>query len=277
MAHHNHYWSCSAFADWIRGTIKPTAASMKDWRLWKDYAKDKSPVRYWIAEEGLDLVQDFITWPARKLYSVSYYCRNRFITKTHALTSDPKHLKRGQWCDLSNRFLPCMFNELVEFVEVELAWWHIAWSDKDERAKYNAPFWAWGWFKSSTWRSKQAGLDNLNWQMGLVHEDLDTTHPDYNKPTRQAVAAKEIYDLYTWWTEVYSNRPDAMEISGWSDWCAKRRQDTEGSTFWEDTTEEDAAETRRMIDLSDEIEQKYIKEDEEMMIRLIKIREALWT
>jgi hypothetical protein len=89
--------------------------------------------------------------------------------------------------DVGNRFLPCLFNELVDFVEVELAWWQIAWSGRDEHKKYNAPFWATGWFRWRTWRCRQAGLDNLAWQMTCNNKDYTPEDdPRYGELTPQA-------------------------------------------------------------------------------------------
>jgi hypothetical protein len=45
----------------------------------------------------------------------------------------------------------------------------------------------------------------------------------------------------------------------------------------EDKTPEEAEMCSTALDKSREIEAAYNKEDEEMMIRLIKIRESLWT
>ena len=132
MAQHSKYWSCTKFADWLRGTPKISAGTDDEWNNWYEQAKTAHPVRYWISEEGLDMVQDFITFPLRTLYSIKYYINNRWITRTHALTSHPRDIQPGAWSDLGNRFLPCLFNELVNYVEVELAWWHIAW-DGEER------------------------------------------------------------------------------------------------------------------------------------------------
>ena len=172
-----NYWSCSQFANWLRGTNKPGALTSDGWAAWRRTARSFSPIRYWLAEEGLDRIQNAIMWVPDRLYDIKYYINNRWITKTHQLTAHSRDIPRGEWRDVGNRFLPCLFNELVDFVEVELAWWHIAWSDKDERQKYNPPFWATGWFRWRTWRCRQAGLDNLAWQGDLVWE-ADHCEPD---------------------------------------------------------------------------------------------------
>ena len=280
MAQHSNYWSCSRFADWLRGTPKLKAGTSDEWEDWRKTAVSAHRFRYWLAEEALDHIQDFVTWPVRKIYDVKYYINNRWVTRTHSLTAHPRDIKPGQWRDVGDRFLPCLFNELVDFVEVELAWWHIAWSDKNERQKYNAPFWATGWFRWRTWRSAKAGLDNLDWQRNLVwkEEELGADSPDIGKPTHQAINAQEILDLYKWWTETHRNRPDAHEASGWSAHCERLREATGGSIFSNrGVSKELKKEGEKALKLCHKIEERYRQEDEAMMIRLIKIRDSLWT
>jgi hypothetical protein len=97
------------------------------------------------------------------------------------------------------------------------------------------------------------------------------------EPTYQAKAAKEILELYTWWKEIYPARPDVHDASGWTAYCEMRRE--KGYKFFdmEDKSEEEAEMCKTALDKSQELELQYAKEDEEMMIRLIKIRESLWT
>lgn len=273
-----NYWSCSRFADWLRGTPKPHAETSKGWRVWNELAEKSHPVRYWIAEELLDRVQSFLRLPIDTIYGIKYYINNRWVTRTHCLTAHPRDIRPGTWQDVGYRFLPCLFNELVDYVEQELAWWHIVWEGPEFRKKYNAPFWATGWFRWRTWRCKQAGLDNLEWQMSLTNKDYtDENDPTYGDPTPQARNAQEILELYTWWTEVYRNRPDPHDVSGWSAYCEMKRQ--RGDDFFDtkDRSPEDAEMSRIALDKLQEIEQAYDDEDEAMMIRLIKIRRALWT
>jgi len=283
MAQRTRYWSCTKFADWIRGTPKQESLTAEGWRDWGKEAKEAHPVRYWIAEELLDNIQNFLYWPIDQLYDIKYYVNNRFISKTHQLTAHRKNIKPGQWCDVGNRFLPCLFNELVNYVEVELAWWHLMWEGKEERKKYVAPWWRFGWWNMRLWRSPQAGLDNLKWQSELVwkEDECEPGSPNIGKPTYQAEKAIEILALYKWWTEVYPNRPDPHDASGWTEYCNRKRiinGDKGLSFFCDDTISDELREFgKKALDKSYEIEQKYEAEDEEMMIRLIKIRQSLWT
>jgi hypothetical protein len=279
MAHHTRYWSCTPFADWLRGTKKLSAGTAEEWDDWTTTAQMKHNFRYWLAEEALGHIQDFVTWPTRTLYDIKYYINNRFVTRTHSLTAHPRDIKPGQWQDVGNRFLPCLFNELVDFVEIETAWSHIAWGEKEDRAKYNPPFYASGWWRWRTWRCPQAGLDNLKWQSELIHnEDYCKDQPYYMKPTPQAVKAQEILALYTWWTEVYPNRPDAYNASGWTEYCEASRLSNGGKINWSsDKSPALKKQSSKAHKALQKLEADYEKEDTDMMIRLIKVRHGLWT
>jgi hypothetical protein len=273
-----NYWSNSKLADWIRGTAKPYVMELGAWDSWENKARKAAPVRYWIAEEGLDHLQDIITYIPRKLYDLKYYVNNRWVTRTHCLTAHPRDIKPGAWCDVGNRFLPCLFNELVDFVEVELAWWHIAWDD-EARKKFQAPWYARGWFRWRTWRCKRAGLENLAWQMKLTHGNGDGVGEDhklYGKPTPQAKAAKEIYDLYFWWTVTRPRRPDPYEVSGWTAICERAREINGGRLSFA-TPKELKKEHDRAHKQLTKMEAEYEAEDEAQMINLIKLRQSLWT
>ena len=278
-----NYWTCSKFADWLRGTTKLKCGTSEEWVAWEKRAKADFPVRWWLAEEGLDYVQKFIFWIPEKLRAIKYYCNNRFITRTHALTAHPRDIKPGTWHDVGGRFLPCLFNELQDFVEVELAWWHLLWADKEDRAKYSAPWWNFGWWNLHQWRCPQAGLDNLEWQRKLIFDDewMDKADKNYGKPTPQAIKAQEILDLYTWWTQTYRNRPDPHEASGWSAYCNACREEAGNDSIMSMMSETKSPVLKKQGDkahkLLRKIEDAYEKEDEAMMIRLIKVRHGLWT
>ena len=281
MAQHSNYWSCSKFADWIRGTNKLSAGTSEEWDEWTTRAQMKHNFRYWLAEEALGHIQDFVTWPARKLNDVRYYINNRWVSRSHSLTAHPRDIKPGNWCDVGNRFLPCLFNELVDFVEIEQAWHHCIWSDEAKK-EFEVPWWRKGWLRWRTWRSPEAGMAYLTWASGLVVDENMGAEPGskgFGELTYQAKAAKEIIELYTWWTVTYRNRPDPYDASGWSTHCEAMRVKYPGS-MWSSLNSKDP-EDRKASDkahkLLQKIEADYEKEDEQMMIRLIKIRQSLWT
>jgi hypothetical protein len=68
-----------------------------------------------------------------------------------------------------------------------------------------------------------------------------------------------------------------MEESGWTAYCEMRRENGADLLDFNDKTPEEAALSKAALDRSQELENQYDQEDEEMLIRLIKIRRSLWT
>jgi hypothetical protein len=124
-------------------------------------------------------------------------------------------------------------------------------------------------------------IAHLEWAAALTmgsSYSYHPTHKEYNKPTPQAVAAQEILDLYHWWTEEYPNRAEPHDVSGWSELCDRRRSnDPDDILGMDDQTKEQRAESRRILKQLHKIESEYEREEESMMIRLIKVRHSLWT
>lgn len=242
IRHRFNYWSCGRLADWIRGVKKPMALGMDEWEVWRKETKSKNPFRFWVAEKFLNSVQNFFMLPFDLWHSVSAYHRNRFVTKTHFLKTG---LEPGAYHELDDRILHGLFNELKDFVEVELAWMH-GYGNKE--------------YEFRKGRSREAGLGHLEWAAGLKYDELvGKDDPKFGKPTPQAESAVVIRDLYKWWTETRPARPEPMDASGWSEDYEKK------------TPRRDSFNKLRKI------ERAYDKEDEKMLLRLIKIRKHLWT
>ena len=280
MPTRSSYWSNSKFADWLRGSAKGGAKTSQEWHSWHKESRQAHPIRYWIAEEALDRIQDTLMWPLDKLYDLKYYVNNRWVTRTHCLTAHPRDIPRGEWRDVGNRFLPCLFNELVNFVEIELAWKNVAYDEK-ARVRYQVPWYGMGVFRWRTWRCPEAGIEHLNWEINLVKDRSWGLSPDdaeYGEPTDQARTALEILSLYTWWTQVYTKRQDPHDESGWTEACAVGRKDSDDFLSMLDNTDPEYTAMRdRAHERLREIETQREQEDTDMLIRLIKVRERLWT
>jgi hypothetical protein len=169
----------------------------------------------------------------------------------------------------------------VDFVEIEQAWHHVLWDDA-AKSKFQPPWWRKSWLRWRGWRCAAAGIEYLNWASSLkIDESMGVNPGDnhYGAPTYQAKAAKEILALYAWWTVTYRNRPDPYDASGWTAYCEASRAANNGQLSWDGN--KDSAELRKMCNRAlralSQIEAQYEKEDEQMMIRLIKIRQSLWT
>ena len=271
-----NYWSCTKFADWVRGTNKLSAATSEEWDEWRTTAQMRHNFRYWVAEELLDNIQGFFLYIPERLNDVRYYINNRWVSKSHALTAHPRDIRPGRWRDVGNRFLPCLFNELVNFVEVEQAWHYVMWND-EEREKFKTPWWRSGWLRWRTWRCPEAGMAYLNWAKDLDNSEF-LEEGETPQLTHQALAAREIIELYTWWTTTYRNRPDPYEASGWSAACEAQRLANGGRlSFGSIKDPALKKQSDKAYKLLQKIEADYEAEEEAMLIRLIKIRQSLWT
>jgi len=258
-----NYWTCTPFADWIRGTPKPKSATSKDWKSWHKLAKTTHAVRYWIAEEFIDSVQKTINKPSDIVRDCTYYYRNRFTTRSNSLTAHKDDIKPGSWRDLGDRIFPCLFNELVNFVEVEKAQCQVIYSE-DGKKKY--PELSRSIFRLSNKRSKRAGIDYLTWETTLKCDDSET-------PTQQAKNAQEVLDLYNWYTITRKSRIDPDILSGLSAYYEGR--DVLDLLDEKSTEEKDIH--INLIYKSHDIQKTYTDEDTLMLKRLIDIRDALWT
>ena len=234
-----NYWSCSKFADFIRGVKKPHSLEMKEWDKWHDNQKKNNSFRYYLAENVLGSLQNFIYFPFDVYSSIKYYIRNRWIDKIHYLKTG---LVPGQYYDLDTRILHGLFNELVNFVELELS--HL--SVFNTKKKYK--------FKNG--RCKEAVDDYFNWVCNLKFDEscgVQKTDSEYNQPSDQAIQYQKIKQIYEWWTISRPERKDPYEIY---------TKENTGKDYYLKIFE---------------VEKKYEKEDEDMLVELIKLRKNLWT
>jgi len=247
------YWGCSEFSNnaraWLGTEIKPQSASPADWSKW--HKDNKGTLGYWITEELLDKLQDIVLFIPDVYHNISTYVRNRFITKTHYLNT---RLQKGQWHDFDSRILHGLFESLVDFVEIEKA--HM-------RNFSNPPV---------KLPSRTQGLAYIQWEIDLKEES----------PV-QAKTAEEIRNLYVWWKDIRPARPDTMEESGLSAYYDRYRENSDDgkfdifATLGSEKTPKEQEEYNKLSDKSVEIDKMYEDEDDEMIIRLIKIRSNMWT
>ncbi len=269
------YWSGSKFAKWVRGKfgnrVKPNALGFDEWVDWDDDYYKEHPFVFWFTEEFLDRVQDVVMWPSDLYHSIRYKFVLRFIDCKHVLNT---RLDKWQWHDCDTRILHGLFETLVDFVEVEKAHMSLI-CDPEVRTH------KWYQFKFLRWnrvRSRELGIKYLEWEMTLEKGEPMECNP------AQAFAAREQYELYTWWKDVRPNRPDPHDASGWTEICESRTNEcetTDRKRGWmrsfADRSEAEREESRAAILRSNEIEQQYDDEDTQQLIRLIKIRKSMWT
>jgi hypothetical protein len=243
-----HYWTCSKFADWIRGEKKPYALEWGGWEVWEQEQKAKRPIRFWLSDTGLKWLQNIVYFPSDIYHTIDCYVSNRWISKTHYLKTG---FKPGGYYEFDEKIIHALFNELVDFVEKDLA--HMG--NFNSKEKYT--------FKNG--RCVEAAYNYFKWAKNLK----DTLPNGKRVLSQQAKGSRKIKQLYEWWTKKRPNRPDPYEASGWSKVC-------ELSSLSDFSAKQQSKQNQAMKKLI-QIEDKYDNEDTAMLIELIKIRHHLWS
>lgn len=176
--------------------------------------------------------------------------------------------------DPSEVLLHAMFAVLVDYVEVELAWLSVIMIKNSELRKKGFSWWDIFKFRvCDILRSEKLGKEHLRWEKSL-------------KEGNQAAIAKEVELLYNWWKK-RPQRKDPMDLSGLSKFYDKYRDkimkfrpcnDGSGcSESYNELTKKQEKEYDRLLKLCWKLEEEQRQEDINMMIRLAKIRDGLWT
>lgn len=176
--------------------------------------------------------------------------RFRLIDRYHVVQTG---LEPG-YHEVEDRMLYAAFSLLVEYVESQCANMNM-WSFQDITGRI--PF----------YDDRTAGLAYLAWEKSLVYGEDNSppmsTDEDRGKPTPQALSAIETEALYLWWKDIRPKRLDPHIAAGWvdADWNPLYTEETSGE----------------LCMMVYEIEEHQYAEDEEMLIRLVKLRRSLWT
>ena len=232
-----------------KGNASDMSRSGEDWAVWKNEMKEKYPIRYFLTNE----FEAMFVWPiTMRVQRVQEWVRYRTTRRYHIVSTG---MKPG-YSDVTEKMLHVNFNMLKDFVEKEKAQMFNVFGANDDLKLNN----------------KDAGIAHLVWEMGLEPDE-------YNSTEQQAKNAREIYDLYNWWIDERPLRVDPMETPEHNAYW-KLREEVHGDEF-PFTTTKDTPELKKAQKiankLSEKLEKQYSKEDEKNLIRLMKIREALWT
>ncbi|MCP5016333.1 MAG: hypothetical protein GY938_13835 [Ketobacter sp.] len=243
------YWSHSRIAVYLRrksGLIaKPDAAEMDEWTRIEEADRKSNPIMHWVIEEGFDYAQDFIYFVPDIYQNVKHKCRYYFVDQSHVLQTK---LKRFEWHSVDEKIFHGVMEELVRFVEEDKS--HMQTMDRETIAT----------------NKREDGLAYLDWEISLGEESPS-----------QSVTAKEVKEIYLWYKDVYPNRVDPMVASGWSDYCDRRESEGAMILSHDGETEEERNNTRELLKRSNEIEQGQYDEENDMLIRVVRMRQDLWT
>lgn len=236
----------------------PYALGLSEWGVFYKEFKHNAPVRYFIM---IFIPQSIINPISRKYERIMDYFRYRFI---------PKHryhiINTGlppAYHETAALMLHASFTLLKDFVEKEKSQMWRVFGEEDHK-------------DADVLSNKERGVKYLDWEASLD----DPSSPDYDVSfaTRQSIpgefsqpeAARETRELYLWWTDIRPARKDAWSImpdfvTGKSDLLNTT------PSFLENIVH------RKVADICYERSNSYEKEDTDMLVRLVKLRNHLWT
>ena len=248
------------FKSWMRFD-PPGSMTSKGWRLFDEEFKEKAPIRHWFKTSFKRAVIYPITW---KYKDIKYWILYRTTQQYHKLDTG---LKPGYY-EIDTLMLNANFNMLKDFVEVEQAIHTYWWSEDSKAASWcekHMPF----YFKFYPFRRPDLGIKHLDWAATLDDPKL----PPHERSDRQAANAREIKILYKWWVE---ERPARKEI----DHTPYDDQGMGSLGCFDDDFDREADDFKAHIasmEQGNKQEEDWREEDTAMLIRLIKIRQSLWT
>lgn len=231
----------------------PRALPLGRWGMREKKLKRHFPIRYWMWETVPDFYRDNVTHRWRKTRNwFRYRFKDRYDVVQLELPKD--------YHEPDTRLLHANFQILKDFVEIELASMHGA-VEEDDAPKDEVGTFLQAFGKKfrrnrrQQLRQPEKGLAHLDWEI------RDTIG-------QQQSSALEKKEIYLWWTQTRPNRADY------------------GSALFREPGEEPNEDlgtifnrpyNKQISDMRNKLEQFYHDEDEEMLIRLIKIRHTLWT
>lgn len=234
----------------------PGALTGPGWSSFNKEFRKEAPIRYWF---HADFKKIFI-YPVKWRYeAITDWIRYRTYDKYHIVKTG---LEPG-YQEVDRIMLHTNFNLLKDFVEISKAS-RSYWSDdvpktwcEEHMLFYRTVY---------PFRRPDLGIKHLEWEMTLD----DPTLPPNDQSPAQAKHARETYALYKWWTE---DRPNRVEVK------INRPASDDGDIFFSLSQSKTPEHKKYQADLTKswKQEEKWDKEDDKMLTRLMKIRRGLWT
>lgn len=207
-----------------------------------------------------DFIENYINFP---LYMLKTYLKDierwiahRTYDKCHVVKTD---LKPGYY-DIDTRMLHSNFTLLVDFVEIDKASLQYFFTSHERTKKFGSRV---NFNNLTKAQKKELGLQYLDWE-------INTDEPFF--PEIQRDSAKETKELYLWWTDVRPSRIDPYDKY-------KEELNKFGESIYKLTVKDikKAKKVNAIFKKIGKLEEQYDKEDETMLIRLMKVRRSLWT
>lgn len=239
----------------------PGSMTSKGWRLFEKEFSEKAPIRYWFKTKFRRNIVLPMIW---KYEAIDQWIRHRTYDKYHIVKTG---LKPGYY-DIDTLMLHSNFNMLKDFVEVEQAIHTYWWSDECKNASWfekHMPFYR----TFYPFRRPELGIKHLEWAATLDDPSL----PVHERCDSQAVFARETLSLYRWWV----NERPAREKEKYVEY---NDQGLGSLGCFDDDFDREADDYKdhvKSMTSRQNKEEEWQQEDDDMLVRLVKVRRGLWT
>lgn len=216
----------------------PRHLSICDWDDWYKRAKADRPIAYFVVFTMREFIEQNIIY---KYDALERYIKNRYIHKTHIM---PTNLEFGGSHRFNKKLINAAFIDLVRYVEKEVKFGEI---EKYEEFTYTD-------------------------EITTFINSLNMITPLKDHMAEEGFAAAEIMELYNWYKTIYMARLEPYKNEFYVEF-----EKLSNNTFFFDRNDENLSYLfERGCSVAKDMEEAYNKEDEEMLIRLIKIRNELY-
>lgn len=243
------------FVQWM-GYNPPYALSSHAWNLFEREFKAKAPIRFFIKRKLMARVSRL----SYKYQSLVHWIDARLFYRYHIVKTG---LNPG-YASVDQIILHTNFNLLKDYVEVTVGR-HNRFCSPDNNLTWTekyVPFYR--------GRYVNEGIAYLEWETTLADPNL----PTHERSDDQAAAAKEVLALYRWWVDERPARKP-VEIP---EYDKQGFGDDLFATFNPNFNHNapDYIAYEQALDAAGEQERLWRKQDTDMLVRLMKIREKLW-
>lgn len=252
------------------------------------------------------LFSNGIRWKfLRGLSEIKYWIRAAYRRVAYQWLTSRKMIKLDKiaardWRDIDTLLFESVSQLIINFVENEKSsrWhvkrfldWSIPFDELDKWDKhpnviaYANASWIDKWKHPDKWNWMLAQA-SLEWEMSLVNEEIEGWEPEeVGKKSRWAIQAEEVVELYKYFKFEVPNRKDPWEAfeepehhyvdenGNFTNKMLAPSDDFGMSRAVRSSTPESREYYNKITDL----EQRYYEKDTEMCMRVLKIRQGLWT
>jgi hypothetical protein len=254
-------------------------AHQQTYKEWKEEFKTNRPITYWLTEILPKYYSFLLDKVDDKWYDVKDKLGNFLI---HRADRWKTGVSRWDYETADELMLQVNFEQYVEFVESVYSHRYIntmvhrnrkadpGGVEEKKWVKIDKAADRYPWLHWKKYRNSEYALQYLHLQMAIPHDDY-TPRDEIQRLCRAMC-------LYVWWTQVRPNRGSSEEKSGLKAFRDRitAQYGEEDKWSYSALTKEQQEEYSKLMHADDDLERKWLNEDTDMLVLLVKERLNLW-